>query len=485
MLLQDIHSSSSNSRERVKPEATNVSKRTLIKGGIVISVDSTIGDLRQGDVLIEGAAIVEVAPSIAASDCEVVDAAGMIVMPGLVDSHRHLWQTLMRADSGDFVQGDLFNRQWPRVAAPCRPDDIYAAVLAGAADALNSGVTSVLDWCHVVNTPEHAEENVRALREAGIRARFLYGNTMGPDRAARETAADRWAHARRMYDRDFSGVDDLVDLGLAVPGPNRTDMAITAADASFARELGIPFAMHIGIPEGPEPKRGIRRLAAAGLLGPDINFAHCCDTSDEELSLMADAGSVATACPTLELAFGMGTPVTGRLRDAGIRPAVGVDSVNTTGGDMFDELRVGLLAERGRRAQALFAGGHAAETTEQLRFTTREALECGTINGAHAMWLGDTVGSLTPGKRADIILLRATDLNLAPVNDAVSAIVFGANSGNVDTVMVDGTFVKRGGKLLTIDVDRVRRLLAEARDRAYAYDDYPGMRPPAGVTARA
>lgn len=201
--------------------------------------------------------------------------------------------------------------------------------------------------------------------------------------------------------------------------------------------------------------------------------------------MLAAAGCTATACPTLEMSFGMGMPVTGRLRDAGVRPAVGVDSVNGTGGDMFDELRVALLCERSRRAQSIFASGQAIQSVDQLAFSSREALESGTVNGADAMWLGEQVGSLTPGKKADVILLRAIDLNLAPLSDLVGAIVCGANSGNVDTVMVDGTFVKRGGKLLTIDVDRVRRLLAEARDRAYAYDDYPGMRPPAGVTARA
>jgi 5-methylthioadenosine/S-adenosylhomocysteine deaminase len=155
-----------------------VGKRLLIKGGAIVSVDPAIGELREGDVLVEDDTIVEVGRSIAVDDCEVLDATGMVVMPGLVDSHRHLWQTLMRADSADQVGADLHDRQWPKVATPCRAEDVYAAVLAGAVDALNSGVTSVLDWCHVVNTPEHAEENVRALRESGIRARFLYGTSM-------------------------------------------------------------------------------------------------------------------------------------------------------------------------------------------------------------------------------------------------------------------------------------------------------------------
>jgi len=452
-------------------------KRLLIQGGAVVSADPAIRELREGDVLIEDDTILEVAHSIAA-DCEVLDATGMVVMPGLVDSHRHLWQTLMRADSVDHVSADLHDRQWPSVAAPCHAEDVYAAVLAGAADALNSGVTSVLDWCHVVNTPEHAEENVRALREIGIRTRFMYGGSKRPELG--DASSDgKWAHARALYARDFSGSDNLVSFGLALAGPDFTTMEITAADIAVARELGVPMAIHVGISAGRTPKQSIKRLNEAGLLGPDLNFAHCCDATDEELGMLAAAGCTATACPTLEMSFGMGMPVTGRLRDAGVRPAVGVDSVNGTGGDMFDELRVALLCERSRRAQSIFASGQAIQSVDQLAFSSREALESGTVNGADAMWLGEQVGSLTPGKKADVILLRAIDLNLAPLSDLVGAIVCGANSGNVDTVMVGGRIAKRCGKLVGIDVDRIRRLLVQARDRAYSYDDYPGMRPPA------
>ncbi len=464
-----------------------MAKRTLIKGGAIISVDPEIGELRTGDVLIEGDSIVEVSAAITAEDCEVLDAAGMVVMPGLVDSHRHFWQTGTRADSIDQVFWDLVASQWPKVAAHYRPEDVYATVLAGAADALSAGITTVLDWCHVVNTPAHAEENVRALREIGIRSRFLYGASMA--RKLHEfdgdvESEDSWAHARELYRREFEGTGGLLTFGLAIQGPDVTTMEITEADCAAARALGVPFAVHVGAPEGPEPMLSIKRMAEAGLLGPDVNFAHCCNSTDEELRLLAEAGGTATACPTLDMAFGMGTPATGRMRDAGLRPAVGVDSVIASSGDMFEELRLGLLYERLRRAQAIFATGVDVKNVEELAFTTREALESGTINSAHAMWLGDQVGSLTPGKKADIILLRADDLNLAPLSDMVGAVVCGANSGNVDTVFVGGKIVKRNGKLVGIDVERINRLLVEARDRMYAYDGYPGMRPPLAGTGR-
>jgi 5-methylthioadenosine/S-adenosylhomocysteine deaminase len=466
-----------------------MAKRLLIKGGSVISVDPSIGELRVGDVLIEDDTIVEVAPAIAADDCEILDATGMVVMPGLVDSHRHFWQTGTRADSIDHVFWDLVASQWPKIAAHYSPEDVYATVLAGAADALSAGVTTVLDWCHVVNTPAHAEENVRALREIGIRSRFLYGASMARKLHEFEGEVeneDSWAHARELYKREFEGKEDgLLTYGLAIQGPDVTTMEITEVDCAAARAIGVPIAVHVGAPEGPEPMLSIKRMAEAGLLGPDINFAHCCNSTDEELRLLAEAGGTATACPTLDMAFGMGTPVTGRLRDAGLRPAVGVDSVIASSGDMFEELRLGMLYERLRRAQAVFATGTDVKNVGELAFTTREALESGTINGAHAMWLGDQTGSLTPGKKADVILLRATDLNLAPLSDMVGAVVCGANSGNVDTVLVNGKIVKRGGKMIGIDVERVHRLLVEARDRMYAYDDYSGMRPPVAAASSA
>lgn len=465
-----------------------MAKRLLIKGGVVVSVDPSIGELREGDVLVEDDTIVEVAPSIDAQDCEVLDAAGMIVMPGLVDSHRHFWQTGTRADSADHVFWDLVATQWPQIAAYYSAEDVYATVLAGAADALASGVTTVLDWCHVVNTPEHAEENVRALREIGIRSRFLYGASMARKLHEFEGEVeheDSWAHARELYQREFAGNDGLVTFGLAIQGPDVTTMEITAEDCAAARSMGVPIGVHVGAPEGPEPKLSIKRMSEAGLLGPDINFSHCCDSTDEELRLLAQAGGTATACPTLDMSFGMGTPATGRIRDAGLRPAVGVDSVIASSGDMFEELRLAMLCERLRRAQAIFATGSDVKSIDQLAFTTREALEAGTINSAHAIWLGDQVGSLTPGKKADIILLRGTDLNLAPLSDIVAAIVCGANSGNVDTVLVGGKIVKQAGKLVGIDVERIHRLYVEARDRMYAYDNYQGMRPPVAAATAA
>ena len=285
-----------------------MANRLLITGGAVLSVDSSIGELRKGDVLIEDDTIVEVGPSVDASDCETIDATGMIVMPGLVDSHRHFWQTGTRSDSVDSVFWDLVASQWPKIAAHYRAEDVYAAVIAGAADAIDAGVTTVLDWCHVVNTPEHAEENLRALREIGIRSLFLYGASMSrklQEYEGHTEHEDSWAPARRMRESEFSSDGGLITFGLAIQGPDVTTMEITADDLAAARQLGVPVGIHIGAPEGGEPHYSMKRMHEAGLLGPDINFSHCCNNTDEELRLVADSGGQLVACPSREHASAM------------------------------------------------------------------------------------------------------------------------------------------------------------------------------------
>ena len=456
-------------------------RRLLIRGGTVVSVDPAVGDFRVGDVLIDGNKIIAVGRDLSGQHAdEVLDAEGMIVMPGFVDSHRHLWQTGTRGDSMDQVFQDLIKSQWPMVAAHYTPDDVYDCALAGAADALDRGVTTVLDWCHIINTPDHAEADIRALRDSGIRALFAYGSSMTRKLNEFEgvmESGDVWEHARRVRAELFADPEDRLTFALAVQGPEVTTMEITAADVGVARELGVPMSMHIGAPEGPPSDQSIRKLAEAGLLGADMNFAHCCTTTPAEFELLAAAGGTATACPSIDTAMGMGTPAMGRMRAAGVRVAIGVDSVIAASGDMFDEMRAALWAERAAAAQRVYATGSEVMHTADLHFSTRDALEAATVNGAHACWLADRVGSLTPGKRADVILVRATDSNLWPVSDVVATLV-GCGSGlNVDTVLVDGEFVKRDGRLARLDMSQIRAGLARSRDRLYGTGNYPGIRP--------
>jgi cytosine/adenosine deaminase-related metal-dependent hydrolase len=233
--------------------------------------------------------------------------------------------------------------------------------------------------------------------------------------------------------------------------------------------------MHVG--GSQPPPEGVRRLSEAGLLGPDMNFAHCCSTTDEELRMMVAAGATATASPTAEMVLGSGTPSSGRMREAGLRLALGADAVAVASGDLFEEARMGLAAERLLRAKEVFAGGANVERVEQMGLSTREALAAVTSGGAHACWLGEEVGSLTPGKRADVILLRTGDLNLFPAGDVAATVVGCATGSNVDTVVLDGRIVKRDGALVGVDVAGIRAAAEAARERVYGATDYPGLRP--------
>jgi len=463
-----------------------VNGRLLLRGGTVISMDRSIGDFRRGDVLIDGDRIAEVAPAVDVWDCEVVDADGMVVLPGLVESHRHLWYPPIRGAAMDHVLAHMVDVLWPKVASHYTPDDLYVCTKAGIADALGNGITTVFDWCHVLNSPDHAAAAVAAHLELPMRALFAYGASMrrklGEYRGQVEHA-DTWAPARRLRENELASHPRL-SMALALQGPEMTTLAMTAPDVAVARELGVPMSMHVGIPEGPPGQGGIALLSEAGLLGADMQFVHCCATSDEEFRLLADAGAVATTCPTAELGLGMGTPPIGRMRAAGLPPAVGADAVCTASGDLFDEARAGLLYERARNAQSRYAEGRAVDDPSQLGMTAVEALEAITINAARACWLEDTIGSLTPGKAADVILLRATDLSLSPLSDAVGTIVCCAHGANVDTVIVAGRVVKRGGVLVDIDVARIAADLVRCRDRLYAVERFDGLIPPRGGSAQ-
>lgn len=455
-------------------------QRTLIAGGTVITMDAEIGDFREADVLVEDGLIAAVAPGVQAGECEVIDASGMIVMPGLIDPHRHLWYSAIRGLAMDATLNEMVSTLWPALAAQYTPADLYAATRAGVVDALEQGITTVLDWCHVINSPEHGPEAVRALLELPMRVIYAYGASM--DRKLDEYAGqteheDSWEPARRLRAGALGGEGGRVRMALALQGPEFTTLEISAQDIAVARELGLPMSMHCGIPQGAPPRNAITALAGAGLLAADMQFVHCCASTDEEFSMLADAGAGAVACPMAELGMGIGLPPLGRMRAAGLSPSVGADAVCTASGDQFDEARTALFSERGAHGRLRYAAGQAVETPQQLGMSAREALEAITINAAKACWLEDRIGSLTPGKEADVILLGAGRLSLSPPSDVIGMIVCSAHGRDVDTVLVGGEVVKRGGQMVGVDVRSVHAGLIACRDRLFAAKGFDGMAP--------
>jgi 5-methylthioadenosine/S-adenosylhomocysteine deaminase len=426
----------------------------LIRGGTVFTADPRIGDLARGDVLIRDGRILAVDREIPVEDAQIVDATDKIVMPGLIDTHRHMWQTAIRQIAADWTLGQYAERMLGVIGPRYTPEDVYVADLLGALESLNGGITTVMDWSHIMNTPEHADAAVRGLAESGVRAVFGYGAPTSP-------AADWYPQdVARVAKAYFSSDDQLVTMALAALGPEFSSLQQTVSDIRLARELGLRTSLHVGAGMLGH-KRAVTEMAGVDLLGPDLIFVHCNTCNDEELRRIADSGAHASISPRVEMQMGHGYPATGRLLAAGVTPSLSVDVVSAVGGSIFAEMRGTLEAERGWQNHAALQRG---EWPPDLALTTRDVVGMATIEGARALGLEDRVGSLTPGKQADVILLRVAEPNLSLVNNLPAAITL-ADSENVDTVFVAGRLVKAAGKLLGHDMRTLRDRTLASRDR--------------------
>jgi cytosine/adenosine deaminase-related metal-dependent hydrolase len=438
-----------------------MSKRTLIRGGTVLSVDPEIGNLPRGDVLIEDGAIAAVQPAINA-DAEVIDADGFIVIPGFVDTHRHTWEAAIRGCAPDATLDDYFVEVLDTFAPVYEPEDVYASNLAGALECLNAGITTLVDWSHINNTPQHADAAIRGLQEAGIRSQYAYGS-------ANLSLADYWFESkicvpsddvRRVRETYFSSERGLLTMALATRGPGFCTDDVVRTEWGIARELGIPITIHVGMGRLAGRWSMIKQLHGLGLLGSDTTYIHCCYFSDEEWQLVADSGGTISIAPQIESQMGHGHPPTMKAIEYGLRPGLSIDVVTTAPGDMFTQIRAAFAADRER---VLSKAWEANTDAPPNILTAKDMLRIATINGAHVAGLESRTGSLTPGKRADVVLLDARLLNMAPLIDPVAAVTLCADVSNVDTVLVDGEIRKRGGKLVA-DVDRARGLVEAARD---------------------
>jgi 5-methylthioadenosine/S-adenosylhomocysteine deaminase len=436
-----------------------MAKRTLIKGGTVITVDPQLGDLPDANVLIEDGEIVAVGADVDAEDAELIDARDHLVIPGFVDTHRHTWQALFRNIASDWTLAHYFTGLHGTMSGLYRPEDTYAGNLIGILEALDSGITTLLDWSHNLNSPDHSDAAVDALIESGGRAVFGHGAGFAhwqPVSALPHPADD----VRRLRADRLSSDDALVTMCLAPRGNQFATLEVTEADWRLADELGLRISCHAGDGEWGKG-RPIAQLAEAGLLGPTMTFVHCNSLADDELRMMSDAGCTASISPDIELQMGHGWPATGRLLDAGIRPSLSIDVCCSNGGHMFGTIRATIGTERG------FDNHFAHEREEELpelELTCRDVLEFATIEGARACGLDHKIGSITPGKRADIVLIRADTFGMTPMNNPVGSVIYNAHPGLVDTVLVDGEAVKRDGSFVGVDVRRVRDLAIASRD---------------------
>lgn len=417
--------------------------KTLITGGIVVSMDPAIGDLDRGDVLIEDGVITAVAERIERPDAEIIDATDRVVMPGFVDTHRHTWQTAFRGVGADWTFADYATVIHGMLKPQYQPEDVYLSNLFGRIDALHSGVTTMLDWFHAAQTPEHADAAVAALRDAPGRSIFCYG-------AGYRTDDSVDTEVRRM--RAQLTDDGLLTMALGLRGPDETTMDNVAADLKLADELGLRTSVHV---DGLDGHRPIAALHEHDLLRDTTTYVHANGLSDDEIRLIADSGGSVSISPDVELKMGFGQPETGRMLAAGLAPTLSPDDVPAVAGDLFATMRTAFAAQRG------LDGGLASR--DLLAFTT--------VNGAAACGL--PTGSLTPGKAADVILLRTDDPAVFPFSNPVGTIVTAAHPGLVDTVLVAGRTVKHKGQLVGIDLPALQTRLLESRNRIATAAGFP------------
>jgi cytosine/adenosine deaminase-related metal-dependent hydrolase len=436
--------------------------RTLIRGGQVLTVDPSLGNLPRGDVLIEDGKIVAVDAEINA-DADVIDADGFIVLPGFVDTHRHTWEAAIRGCAPNATLDDYFVEVLDSFAPLYRAEDVYASNLAGALECLNAGITTLVDWSHINNTPDHPDAAVQALKETGIRAQYAYGS-------ANTSLADYWFESklvipgddvRRIRDAHFASDDGLLTLALATRGPGFCTDDVVRAEWALARELGIPITVHVAMGRLAGRFGMINQLNNLGLLGPDTTYIHCCYFSEDEWRLVADSGGTISIAPQIEVQMGHGWPPVMKAIEYGLRPSLSIDVVTTAPGDMFTQIRSAFGTERARVNAEYWVKN---EPVPETMLTAKDMLEMATLNGAHVAGLEARTGSLTPGKRADVILIDARAINVAPVHDPVAAVTLCADVSNVDTVIVDGVVRKQRGVLVGVDMDRVRGLVENSRD---------------------
>ena len=441
---------------QVPPGTGRAGARYVIRGGAVLSLDQAVGDFAAADILVEGKKIVAVKPDIDAPGAAVIDAKGMIVMPGFVDTHHHEFETALRSFLAD---GILFNDGQPhgavnyfdfilgKFAAVYRPQDVHISILFGSLSQLDAGVTTVHDISQIHHSPEHTDAAIAGLADSGRRAALGYFEGHG----------DKTRYpgdARRVKTQYFASSDQLLTMIMGgeiyLPG-YQTPWQI-------GRELGIPVAAHIlgnfGIPKAFDER------VQAKQIGSDNLFVHMTAMPDSAWEAVADNGAGVSIAVPIEMSMRHGMPPILKAMELGIEPSLSTDVECTMTADFFTQMRSMMTFQRALVNEQALAGG---KNLPRL-LTSRDVIRFGTLAGAKHLKIDHKVGTLTPGKEADIILLDAKAVNVAPLNHVPGAVVTLMERSNVSTVIVAGKIRKWQGQLLDVDLSALRRQLEISRD---------------------
>ena len=456
-----LSSTQANAQGISAPAETGMAgRRYVIRGGAVLSMDPAVGDFDEADVLVVGKRIAAIGRNINTGDAQVIDAAGKIVMPGFIDTHHHQFETALRSFLAD---GLLFNDGQPHGAvnyfdyilgkfAPVyRPEDVYISELFGSLSQLDAGVTTVHDISQIHHSPAHTDAAVKGLADSGRRAVLGYFEGHGP--------ATRYpVDAARVKQQYFSSDDQLLTMIMGgeiyLPGYERP--------WQIGRELGIPVAAHVlggfGIP------KSFDALAKAKQIGPDNLFIHMTGMPDSAWKIVADTGASVSIAAPIEMTMRHGMPPILKTMEMGIQPSLSTDVECTMTADFFTQMRSTMTLQRALVNEAALSG----KKNPSKLLTSLDVIRFATVEGAKSLKLDAKVGTLTPGKEADIIVLDADAINVAPLNHVPGAVVSLMERSNVDTVMVAGKIRKWQGRLLDADLPKLRSELEASRD--YLFD---------------
>ena len=423
----------------------------VVRDATVLTMDPGIGDFARADVHVRDGAIVAVGPQIAASGVRTIDGRGVICMPGFIDTHWHLWTSICRA----LIQADDPKRGYfPVTNALGRhyaPEDSYRSVRLGLAEALSAGATTVHNWAHNIRSPEHADAELRAMRDMGVRGRLAYGTPQGlPDEQSMDLKG--LEKVKHEWMPGNGNRDGMLTLGICSRNVGDStnllrgniSVAMARADWGGARALGLPITMHTS---GPSP---VKVLEDAKLLGPDVQLVHPLLTTAAERRIMRERGVSYSTSPTGESRrpASAGVIQLGELIEAGVKVSLSIDNTSSYAADYFQCMRIAYNL-------------HQHRIGARIPLTSKRMVQLATLDGAVDLGIADRTGSLTPGKRADLILVRTGDINMAPMADPYTALVSFAQPTNIDTVVVDGRILRRGGAFTTLDYAEVLRDAAE------------------------
>lgn len=444
--------------DQLRRHAAGRSRRVLLTGATIVTMDPALGILDRGDLLIEGDTITAVGPDLSTSDAVVIDATGTILTPGFVDTHRHAWEAQLRRimpdvdDLGGYVMATLAG-----YAKAYRPHDMYVGTKLAALTAIDSGITTMLDFSHNSRTRAHSDAAVEALADTGIRGVHA---SMRPHFGEWD---EQWpADLTRLKEQYFRSDDQLLTLRMAtlateeIAGP---DLAYGPELARVAQDLGISVSVDAVF--GISSSEAVLRWAKDGILGPDVTLIHCTGLTDEAWKAMGDAGATVALAPTSDAQIGLETavPAIDEALAVGIRPGLSIDVEVALASDMFTQMRALHAIQRMRAVNAAYG------TDQQpSRITTHDVLDFATLQGARTNGLESVTGSLTPGKKADLLVIQAEDLNNMPLSDAVGTVVLGADARNIGAVFINGEPRKWNGQVLGVDLDTLRTEVRDSRD---------------------